>query len=118
MFYLNKLKVNSLVRFFGVETVNCIIIGLLYYALFYYLHGGWKLLVFVAVVLVQDSDLFEGLSVGSLDDDDFNLSSEYSFVNFLSLVLVLVILFAYLALAFISLYQGFIGLGVLKVTIY
>lgn len=119
MFYLDKSKINSSVLFFGCEAVNLLILGLLYYALFYWLHDGWKLLVFVAVMAIQDSDWFEGLNVDSLDvDDDFNLSSVYAFVNFLGLVLVIVILFAYLALAFISVYQGFVGLGVLKVITY
>lgn len=119
MFYLDKSKVNSSVLFFGCEAVNLLILGLLYYALFYWLHDGWKLLVFVAVMVIQDSDWFEGISLGSVDvDDDFNLFSVYAFVNFLGLVLAIVILFAYLALAFISVYQGFVGLGFLKVIIY
>lgn len=119
MFYLDKSKVNSSVLFFGCEAVNLLIIGLLYYALFYWLHDGWKLLVFVAVMVIQDSDWFEDMILGNLDiDDDFNLSSGYALMKLFGAILEFVVLIGYMVLAVISLYQGFVGLGVLKVTIH
>lgn len=119
MFYLDKSKVNSSVWFFGCEAVNLLILGLLYYALFYWLHDGWKLLVFAAVMAIQYSDWFEGLNVGSLDvDDDFDPSSGYALMKLFGAILAFVVVMGYMMLAVIALYQGFVGLGVLKVIIY
>lgn len=119
MFYLDKSKVNSSVLFFGCEAVNLLIIGLLYYALFYWLHDGWKLLVFAAVMVIQYSDWFEDMSFGSLDiDDDFNLSSGYALMKLFGAILEFFVLIGYMVLAVIALYQGFVGIGVLKVIIY
>lgn len=119
MFYLDKSKINSSLWLFGCEAVNLLILGLLYYALFYWLHDGWKLLVFVAVMAIQDSDWFEGLNVDSLDvDDDFNFSSGYALMKLFGAILEFVVLIGYMVLSIISLYQGFVGLGFLKVIIY
>lgn len=119
MFYTERSKEINLLLLLAYELINFIIIGFMYYGLSYYLHGGWKLLVFFSVVVLNHSDWFQGFELSGIqDDEDFDAESDYAFVNFLSLVLVIVILFAYLALAFISLYQGFVGLGVLKVIIY
>ena len=119
MFYLDKSKINSSVLFFGCEAVNFLILGLLYYVLFHWLHDSWKLLVFVAVMAIQDSDWFEVLSLGSLDiDDDFNLSSGYALMKLFGAILEFVVLIGYMVLSIISLYQGFVGLGFLKVIIY
>ena len=119
MFYLDKSKVSSSVWFFGFEAVNLLILGLLYYALFYWLHDGWKLLVFVVVMAIQDSDWFEVLSLGSLDiDDDFDPSSGYALMKLFGAILEFFVLIGYMVLAVIALYQGFVGLGFLKVIIY
>ena len=119
MFYLDKSKVNSSVLFFGFEAVNLLILVLLYYALFHWLHDGWKLLVFIAVMVIQYSDWFEYMSLGSLDvDDDFNLSSVYALMKLFGAILEFFVLIGYMVLAVIALYQGFVGLGVLKVIIY
>lgn len=119
MFYLDKSKVNSSVLFFGFEVINLLILFLLYYVLFHWLHDGWKLLVFLAVMVIQYSDWFEYMSLGSLDvDDDFNLSSGYALMKLFGAILEFVVLIGYMVLAVIALYQGFVGLGVLKVTIH
>ena len=116
MFYLDKSKINSSLWLFGCEAVNLLILGLLYYALFHWLHDGWKLLVFVAVMAIQDSDWFECLNVGSLDvDDGFHPSSGYAFLKLFGAILAVVVMIGYMVLAIISLYQGFVGLGFLKV---
>lgn len=119
MFYLDKSKITSSVWFFGCEAVNLLIIGLLYYALFYWLHDGWKLLVFVAVMVIQDSDWFEVLSLDRLDvNDDFDPSSGYALMKLFGEILAFVVVMGYMMLAVIALYQGFVGLGFLKVTIH
>ena len=119
MFYLDKSKINSSVLFFGYEAVNLLILWLLYYALFHWLHDGWKLLVFAAVMVIQYSDWFEDMSLVSLDiDDDFNLSSGYALMKLFGAILEFVVLIGYMVLSIISLYQGFVGLGFLKVIIY
>lgn len=119
MFYLDKHKINSSVWFFGCEMVNVLIIGLLYYALFYWLHDGWKLLVFAAVMVIQDSDWFEDLNLDRLDvNDDFNPSSGYALLKLFGAILAFVVVIGYMVLSIISLYQGLVGLGVLKVTIH
>lgn len=119
MFYLDKSKINSSLWLFGCEAVNLLILGLLYYALFYWLHDGWKLLVFIAVMVIQYSDWFEYMSLGSLDiDDDFNLSSGYALMKLFGAILEFFVLIGYMVLAVIALYQGFVGIGFLKVIIY
>lgn len=119
MFYLDKSKINSSLWLFGFEVVNLLILLLLYYALFHWLHDGWKLLVFVAVMVIQDSDWFEDMSLGSLNiDDDFNLSSGYALMKLFGAILEFFVLIGYMVLAVIALYQGFVGLGFLKVIIY
>lgn len=106
MFYTDRSKDTNLLLLLGYELVSWIVIGLLYYALFHYLQGVWKLLVFFAVMAIYYFGWFDKLAASVADDKDFDTESDYVFVRFLSAILEIGILFAYLVLVTMSLYQG------------